>query len=45
MFEKYDSLNRQKWMVTSLNISVRFMVKFELIFAQAQENDFFRGFI
>ena len=40
MFEKYDSSDRQKWMVPSFSISARFTAKLELLFALTQENAF-----
>ena len=40
MFEKCDSLNRQKWVVASFNISASFTAKFNLIFVLTQENAF-----
>ena len=40
MFEKYDSSDRQKWMVPSFSISARFTAKLELFFVLTQENAF-----
>ena len=38
MFEKSDSSNRQKWIVTSFSVSAGFTAKFELVFILTQEN-------
>ena len=40
MFEKCDSLNRQKWMVASFSISIKFTAKFDLVFALTERNAF-----
>ena len=40
MIEKCDSSNRQKQMVVSFSIPVRFVIKFEFVFVLTQENAF-----